>query len=131
MRTIAPTFWVTNISKRNVSLSDLNLTIKAFASINLLDNKHYSYSIQQLQASAKSGSIYAKRDKIVVRDVAPEMLKMNVPRLAETYIPSRERSVYVIENKEYEELNMSDEDFAKENADIVELDSIKPIISRG
>ena len=124
-------FWITNISNRNVSLADLNLTIKAYGSVNLLDGKHYSYNLKQLQDSVNFGSIHAKRDKIVVRNTAPQMVKMNIPLLAETYIPSRERSTYVIENKEYEELQMSDEDFAKENADIIELDSLKPVISKG
>lgn len=126
-----PVFWVTNISKRNVSLADLNLTIKAFSSVNLLDKKHYSYSLEQLQSSRDSGSIYNKRDKIKLRDVAPEIIKMNMPVIAETYIPSRERSVYSIKDEKYEELEMSDEDFAKENADMVDLDSIKPVFIRG
>jgi hypothetical protein len=125
-----PVFWVTNISKRNVSLADLNLTIKAFSSVNLLDQKHYSYTLEQLQTSVKSGSIYNKRNTIKPRDVAPEIIKMNMPVIAETYIPSRERSVYSIKDEKYEELEMSDEDFAKENADMVDLDSIKPIFVR-
>lgn len=125
------TFWVTNISKYNVSLSDLNLTIKAFSSVNLLDKKHYSYDVDQLVASKVYGSIYHKRNKIVIRDEAPEIIKMNVPVLAETFLPSRERSIYSIKDEKYEELEMSDEDFAKENADMVDLDSIKPIFIRG
>jgi hypothetical protein len=124
-------FWVTNISNRNVSLADLNLTIKAFSSINLLDKKHYSFKIEQLLASEAFGSIFNKRNKIVVRKVAPTIMCMNIPMIEETYIPSRERSIYSIKEEKYEELNMSDEDFAKENADMAELDSIKPVISQG
>jgi hypothetical protein len=131
MKPTQPAFWVTNMSNRNVSLADLNLTIKAFSSVNLLDRKHYAYNIDQLKKSEESGSIFNKRNKIVVRQVAPQVIKMAVPALAETYIPSRERSVYSIKEEKYEELSLSDEDFAKENADIVELDSIKPVISRG
>lgn len=130
MKPTQPEFWITNISNRNVSLADLNLTIKAFSSINLLDTKHYSYTVEQLRTSEAIGSIHAKRNKIVVRNVAPELIKMNMPVLAETYIPSRERSVYSIKDEKYEELEMSDEDFAKENADIVDLDSIKPVFVR-
>lgn len=122
------TFWITNISNRNVSLADLNLTVKAFSSVNLLDKKHYSYTLEQLNVSKESGSIFNKRNKIKLRDVPPTIIKMNTPMIAETYIPSRERSVYSIKEERYEELLMSDEDFAKENADIIELDSIKPIL---
>jgi len=129
MKKEAPTFWVTNISPMNVSLADLALTIKAYSSVNLLDTKHYQYTQQQLQKSFESGSIFKKRDKIVVRKIAPEILKANVPLTRETFIPTRERSTLVIKEENYEELNVSDEDFAKENADIVELDN-QPIIKK-
>lgn len=124
-------FWITNISNRNVSLSDLNLTIKAYSSINLLNKKHYNYTLEQLIKSRDSGSIFNKRNKIKVRQIEPEIIKMNAPTLAETYIPSRERSIYSIKEEKYEELMMSDEAFAEENASLIELDSIKPIISKG
>ena len=120
-------FWVTNISKMNVSLSDLNLTVKAFSSVNLLDHRHYSYTLEQLEASKKNGSIARKKDKIKVRDIAPEVIKMNVPFLRETYIPSRERSAYEIKKETYEELSLSDEQFAEENAETADLDT-KPLI---
>jgi hypothetical protein len=123
MKKEAPTFWVTNISPMNVSLADLALTIKAYSSVNLLDKKHYQYTHDQLQKSFESGSIFKKRDKIVVRKIAPEILKANVPLTRETFIPTRERSTLVIKEENYEELNISDEEFAKENADIVELDN--------
>jgi hypothetical protein len=35
------TLWIANISDRNVSLSDLGITIKAYSNINLLDKKNY------------------------------------------------------------------------------------------
>lgn len=126
MKKEAPTFWLTNISNRNVSLADLDLTVKAYSSVNLLDKKHYEYTPEQLLKSAESGSIFKKRDKLVVRKIAPEILKANVPLTRETFIPSRERSLFTIKEENYEELNVSDEQFAKENADIVELDN-KPI----
>lgn len=122
----AKTFWVTNISKMNVSLADLDLTIKAFTSVNLLDNRHYQYTLDQLVKSAETGSIFKKRDRIVVRKVAPEVLKANLPLTRETFIPSRERSLFVIKHENYEELNVSDEQFASETADLVEMDN-KPI----
>lgn len=122
-------FWLTNISNRNISLADLNLTIKAFSSINLLDNKHYRYNLEQLEKSEQQGSIFKKRNRLKVRKVAPEVIKMNVPFIKETYIPSRERSVLEIKEEEYEELAISDEQFAKDNADIIQLDE-KPLTVR-
>jgi hypothetical protein len=129
MKTEQPTFWLTNVSNRNVSLTDLNLTVKAYSSINLLDKKHYQYTLEEIQKSVTSGSVFKKRDKLTVRKVAPEILKANVPLLRETFIPSRERSVFAIKEENYEELMVdnenqkaSDEQFARDNADIIELD---------
>ncbi len=104
---------------RGVSLADLNLTVKPFSSVNLM-NKHYNYTLEQLQKSAASGSIYKKRSMISVRKVPPFMQKMNVPLATETYLPSRERSVLLIKEESYEELNISDEQFADQNSDLID-----------
>lgn len=129
MKKEAITFWVTNISNMNVSLADLNLTIKAYSSVNLMDMRHYQYTIEQLKTSVESGSIFKKRDKIIVRKVAPEVLKANIPLTRETFIPTRERSMLSIKEENYEELNVSDEEFAKDNADTADADT-KPMIQK-
>jgi hypothetical protein len=129
MKTDLITFWLTNISNRNISLADLNLTVNSFTSINLMDKKHYQYTIDQLQKSVTSGSIFSKRNKLVIRKIAPTILKMNIPLLKETFIETRARSIYSIKEENYEELNISDEQFAKDNADIVELDE-KPLLKK-
>jgi hypothetical protein len=88
-----------------------------------MDTKHYKYTIEQLNASVKNGSLYKKSNKIVVRKVAPEIKKSNVPSMVDAIIPSREKSIFKINQEKYEELSISDEEFAKENADLAELDS--------
>lgn len=113
-------FWLTNTSKRNVSLADLGLTVKAMSSVNLLDNRHYYYTLEQLQKSAATGSIFNKRKILFVRIVEPNIIKMNVPLIKETYLSSRQKSLYEIKEDNYEELNVSDEEFAAENADLTE-----------
>lgn len=115
-------FWLTNISDKNVSLADLDLTIKAFSSVNVLDKRHYSFTLEQLQESVAKGSIYKKRDKIFVRKVEPENIVVNIPFSHETYIPTRQRSLYSIKEEKYDELNITDEVFASENAEIAEAD---------
>lgn len=130
MKKKSPAFWLTNISNRNVSLADLNLTIKAFSSVNLLDSKHYSFTKEQIENSVTSGSVFKKRDKIVVRKEEPKTIIMNVPVLKETYIPTRERSTYSIKEEYYEELSLSDEQFAQDNADTAEMDNQKLIVKR-
>lgn len=131
-------FWLTNMSNRNVSLADLNLTVKAFTSINLLDKKHYQYTYEQLEKSKNKGSIAKKSTKLKVREIEPEIIKMDMPYRQETYIPSRERSVFNIKEEKYEELNVeeikdiraAEEKYAQENAEMAELDS-QPLIPKG
>ena len=50
-----------------------------------------------------------------------------MPVIMETSIPSRQRSIYEITQQNYEELNVSDEQFAEENADLAEMDR-QPLI---
>lgn len=125
------TFWITNISNRNVSLTDLNLTVKALSSVNLLDKKHYDYTLEQLQISASRGSLAKKKDKLFIRQLAPQIIQKNIFLNREAIIPNRERSLYNIKEEHYEELAVSDEDFAKENADTAEIDANKQIILKG
>lgn len=139
MKTLSPkqAFWVTNLSPRNVTLADLALNIKAFSTVNLLDGKHYKYTLEQLQKSEESGSIFNKRDKIKVRKVAPpDPEKTKTPIVYGAIIPDRMRSLFTIEEEEYDELKVSEEDqkkqdeiFAKENADLAEIDIQRSIIN--
>lgn len=123
-------FWITNITKRDVSLGDLNLTIRAYTSINLLD-KHYHFTMEQIEKSLKEGgSLYAKQKMVYVRKIAPISRKMNRPILIDLYKsgPQRTKSIYEVKYEKYEELEISDEQFAEENADTAERDRapIKP-----
>jgi hypothetical protein len=130
-------FWVSNISPMNVTLADLALNIRAFSSVNLLDDRHYKYTIEQLLKSKESGSLFKKRDKIAVRDVPPpDPEKSKIPIVYGAIIPDRARSLFHIEETDYEELKVSDEDqkiqdeiYAKENADLAELDVQRSIIN--
>lgn len=135
MKKVEPVFWITNMSPMNVTLADLALNIKAYSTVNLLDKKHYQYTLEQLLKSQESGSLFKKRDKVVVRSVAPPNPEKNkTPIVYGAIIPDRVRSLYKIEEEEYEELKVSDEDqkkqdeiYAKENADLAELDAQRSI----
>lgn len=119
-------FWVSNISSMNVSLTDLALTIKAYDSVNLL-SKHYYFTKEQLDKSVSSGSIFKKRNKIVVRINAPQIFKIDAPFTYETYIPSRARSNIQIKEEYYEELQVSDEEYALQNLDITDDIKLKKV----
>jgi len=118
-------FWITNISKRVVSLGDLALHIQPMTSMNLLDKRHHYYTEEQLIKSATSGSLFAKSDKVVVRQVPPGVKKKDViPFQEDAIFPTHQRSSVEVENIKYEELNLSDDDFAKDNADTAEQDHL-------
>jgi hypothetical protein len=130
-------FWVTNMSPRNVTLADLALNIRAYSTVNLLDKRHYKYTLEQLQKSKESGSLFKKGDRIVVRDVPPpDPEKNKVPIVYGSIIPDRMRSLFNVNDEEYEELKVSNEDqkkqdeiYAKENADLAELDLQRSVIN--
>jgi hypothetical protein len=131
MKTQNKEFWITNISNRNVSLADLNLTVKAFSSVNLLDSKHYHYSLEEIEVSVKSGSIYKKRDKIFVRAVAPEAISATqIAFKKDERFPDRHLSLFEIKQEKYEELDLSDEEFANENSDLAEQDRLPSLINK-
>lgn len=116
------TFWISNISNRNVSLSDLNLTIRAFSSVNLLDKKHYHLTEEQIEQSHLKGSLFAKKAILVKRLVAPGVQKdVMIEREINPSIPSRQRSTVEIKIEEYEELKLSSN---KEEALRQEFDAI-------
>jgi len=114
-------FWITNISKMNVCLRDLNLTVKARSSINLMDLKHYRYTLEQLQKSAESGSLYRKSDKIKVCNVAPTFrnkhIQLSKEPLARVNNPLFSTAT-VVEEK-FEELLDNDIEMASDIADII------------
>jgi hypothetical protein len=125
------------MSPRNVTLADLAMNIRAFSTVDLLDKRHYKYTLEQLLKSKESGSLFKKSNMIVVREVAPPDPEKN--RIAIVYgsiIPDRVRSLYKVNEEEYEELKVSNEDqkkqdeiYAEENADLAEIDLQRSVIN--
>lgn len=113
-------FWITNASKFNVTLADLALNIKSYTTVNLLDKKHYKYTIEQLQKSSISGSLFKKRDKIMIRNLAPIINKEQISIQAQNIdIVAKERSIFNIKEEKYEELQISDDDYIKEDFELL------------
>jgi uncharacterized protein YqgQ len=133
-RAIKPaSFWITNISPRNVTLADLATNIKAFTSVNLLDDRHYAYTMEQLEKSMKSGSIFKKKDIIKVRDIPPVIEKKQWTETDEkSSMPTRAKSILEIKEQDYlenvsgdsnpEEQKKFDEQLARTNADLEDED---------
>lgn len=97
-------------------------------SINLLDSKHYSLTKDQIQNSLTSGSLYKRSDKVVVRNIPPAIQNTKGPARVvideSGQFPSRVRSL--LEHKEfnYDELQITDDEYAKDNADLAEEDDL-------
>lgn len=114
-------FWVSNISNMNVSLTDLGLTVPARRTVNLLDARHYNFNKEELILSATSGSLFKKKNKVVVRKIPPvveakKMLEVDFNAI----VPSRRRSIVQIEHIRHEELELSDDIFAQQMADLTD-----------
>jgi hypothetical protein len=114
-------FWITNISNRNVCLRDLALTVKANSHANLLDSKHYHYTLEQLEKSVESGSIFRKQDKIKIRKVLPDHLQRRISVSTDPLDKVRKplySKVQIVEQK-FDELIEPEEAQAEDIADII------------
>lgn len=110
-------FWVSNISDRNVSLRDLGLTIKSRSNVNLLNDKHYNLTLEQLKLSAESGSLKAKSALLKCRINAPEVLILPGPQISTMprfIAQNAARTKIIVEERVFEELSVSEEKFADE-----------------
>jgi len=99
----------------NILLADLQIMIRSGESKNLLDKKHFSYTLDQINKSAESGSLYKKRDKIKIRKVAPKVIVVPGVYLVDmpNFIKPLRSQVEIIEPK-YEELEISAEEMIDE-----------------
>lgn len=118
-------FWITNISKKMITLEDLNVDIYPMRTLNLLDKKHYKFTNEQLNKSALSGSLYKKQKYVIIRQIPPgETQEPMLPLDRNTTIPTRQRSAVKVEEIKYEELNLPDEEYAEKDADMAENDRL-------
>lgn len=132
-------FWVTNTCyNKDVSLGDLRVTIRAGQTVNLLDSKHYYYTIEQLRESAESGSLKRRSKIIKIIDrpkpvpVKPGIYEAKKPMLSrQIRLGQQLRSSEKPEIKKFEILGDSvtsvkkeDEQFAIEDSEFVFDDNV-------
>lgn len=128
-------FWITNISRnKDISLGDLRLTIRKGESRNLLDSKHYSYTLDELEKSAESGSIKIKSKFIKVRNLPP-LYAVNPGKyqIAKQFRISKARNFNVdVTKPKFEELDFENEQdldlVVEDEADIIHNDNV-PILA--
>ena len=113
-----PHLWITNLSSsRDVAIHDLNLVVRKRTSINLYDFRRYPHlTFEQINNSAQFGDLLLKTNlKIISIRVVPPSNR-NKPlydlELAENILPRKARSAITSEEKHFDELEISDTDFA-------------------
>ena len=117
-------FWITNISNVNVSLTDLGITINAKSSVDLL-GRRYDLSEDLLENSLSSGSLYKKRDKLIKRIVPPQIKQDPILDLKKDAVFSnRSKSSVYAEEIKHEELDIPDVEYANDNSDTTEQDRL-------
>lgn len=124
-------FWIKNTTGMRVALSDLRLYVPPFAMLNLL-SKNFHYTEKELEKSLESGSLYAKRDKIVKRETEvpkvellaiqseteERVTKKKKVEISKKPLPAKEKAGYsLVETKEevYQELeSLNTEELVKQ-----------------
>ncbi len=121
-------FWLTNLTQADVHLSDLSVFVPARGSINLLDTKHYHLTKEQIFHSFSQGSLYRrlKLRKLVIRKFPPRPAPKKILEIDQNaMVPSRRRSAINIEEVHYEELEITDDQFAEQASDLIDQKPIK------
>jgi hypothetical protein len=138
--------WITNVNRfQDITIGDLAITVSRGRSINLLAKKKnglslYNITRKQIDKSFESGSLFKKSIHIKRRNVAPEVFITHV-EVAPVLDVSSTRNVRKppeIEKIEFPDLDadeVSDEEFASENADMDAADrapvlAVDPIFKR-
>jgi len=114
--------WLINISKKKIVLGDLGFTLQPRQTIDILDDKHSNYTVEEVEKSINGGSISKRLNReIYIRMVPPPKQQARKLQVSKTSFPYKQRTIVEIEEPNYEELNLdigiSDEEFANENAD--------------
>lgn len=109
-------FWITNISNKSISLYDLNVTIKAKTSVNLM-SKHYSFKLEELEKSLSSGYLYKNKDKLFKRVVPPVKEKTFTLVDNSAIFPEKTRSIFEFKEEKFAELEFTDEQYVAQQGD--------------
>ncbi|HUU87440.1 MAG TPA: hypothetical protein VMX17_06770 [Candidatus Glassbacteria bacterium] len=114
--------WVTNITKKDIGLSDLGVSIRSKTTLDILDCRHSYLTVEQVNKSIKYGSLgkRIKQKLLILRYSEPEPINPYREVVSTVSFPNRKRSILTHEAPDFEELEFSMEDdlkFAEETAD--------------
>lgn len=102
--------WITNISKVDVYLSDLNIVVRSMKCINLFG--HTTITKNQILKSCTTGSISKRKGALFLRLNAPKQDKVKIEK-ANNILNDRTKSCLSISKRQVadiEELYTTDED---------------------
>lgn len=111
--------WITNISNKDIHISDLGLVIKSYSSIKLLNNSRLPLAEEQILKSINSGVI-SKKKELIIGNNTPNQIVVQKKEISTNTIPDRSRSLKEIKEEKYEELNLSDEEYINQISEIIE-----------
>jgi len=94
--------WITNISKCDIHLSDLNIVIKSMKSMNLFG--HTTITKQQVIKSCLTGSISKRKGYLFIRVNAPKIEPKKIEQI-NTVLNDRSKSILSINKKEIEDIS--------------------------
>ena len=118
--------WIVNLTNTHLSLTDVRVTLPPYSTMDILDYRHSSLTVQEVEKSLESGSLFTAQDKkrIRIRQSQPQALPEKTIELSQVSFPNKYRSSVVIEEKHYEELDLfiNDEEFAEQNAEMSMLE---------
>ncbi len=121
--------WVTNMTKRDILIGDLGARIPSMKTVDLLDDWHSIYTLERVQKSLESGSLFARKKakQILVRQSAPGQKPPRTLDVSNVSYPNRARSTIKFEEKVFEELEIGgsreeEEIFADEMAESAVVD---------
>lgn len=120
-----PEFWITNISKRGITLHDLNITLMPGNSCNLLDYAHFRLTKQQIRNSLESGSLFQKKKSVIVRKFAPKKEGPRQILISENPLIGARKNAVDVKTINYEELEINDDQYLKELDEEIKNDAQK------
>lgn len=117
--------WLINYSKRDVSISDIGLVIRARTHVNLTVLK-LNVPWTTVINSINTGSIYKRRNQLAVSEIPPGA--RNFPKIKESTVPiaSDPKTTVKVQEKNFEELNI---DNWSERAEFLEEER-KPLLGK-
>lgn len=107
--------WITNLTKMDISISDLNIIVKSMCSVNLL-SRRFKLDRKEIAKSLEFGTLNKKKGLLVFGLGKPRDMSNIEVKETKTYIPDKTKSVVVSNTNE---INIDDEKDKKSEEDFI------------